>query len=133
MWSHDPAQRNVGPQAIRVVLQIAGQTDRDARGAAGRLIASIGNASAGDPPYAIEALVLLDEATRTPRLGVPTRLGPMPEATWECLRTALDAGWQTARGVDLVDEQARPLLLGALDPHPAGVSRWLRHYFQDGR
>jgi hypothetical protein len=121
------------PQGIRVTLQLAGRDDRDRRGVAGRLCASIGAPKPGETSCACYALIHLDRAAGRPRLGDPSFPEPVSLALEVRLKSAIDHGWRTAIDVDLVDEQGRPLLLGALKAHPAGVSRWLMQYFQDGR
>ena len=124
--------RNTAAQGIRVTLQLAGQKDCEERGLAGRLVASMGALNANEPPQAIEALIHIDGAAGRPRLGEPSCPVLLPLEVLESLQLALDEAWQTATNVDLLDEQGRPLLLCALNPHPAGVSRWLQQYFQDG-
>ena len=120
-------------QGIRVTLQLAGRSDRDERGLAGRLLASIGAPTSGEMACACFALIHLDGATGRPRLGDSTFPRPVSLALEVRLKSAIDNAWRTAVNVDLVDEKGRPLLLGALNAHPAGVSRWLMQYFQDGR
>jgi len=125
--------RNANALGIRVTLKLAGQEDREEHGLAGRLIAWMGAVNASESPHAIEALIHIDEAAGRPRLGQPTCPVLVPLEVLERLQLALIDAWQTARNVDLLDEQGCPLLLGALNPHPAGVSRWLTQYFEDGR
>ena len=129
--NRDP--RNSAPQGIRVILQLAGRSERDERGLAGRLSASLGVPTPGAPPCACIALIHLDGDTGRPRLGHASFPKAVPLATEVRLKAAIYHAWRTAMNVDLVDEQGRPLLLGALKAHPAGVSRWLMHYFQEGR
>jgi hypothetical protein len=125
--------RNTAGHNIRVILQLAGQEDREEHGLAGRLIASMGSANANEAPHAIEASIHIDGAAGKPRLGETNCPDLVPLEILERLQLALDEAWQTARNVDPLDEQGRPLLLGALNAHPAGVSRWLTHYVQDCR
>jgi hypothetical protein len=125
--------QNTVSRGIRVVLQLAGRRDRDERGLAGRLVASIGSLASSEAPCACVALIHLDGTTGRPRLGDASFPEPLPLATEVRLKSAITHAWRTAVNVDLVDEQGRPLLLGALTAHPAGVSRWLMQYFQDGR
>jgi hypothetical protein len=120
-------------RGIRVILQLAGRSDRDERGLAGRLHASIGMPASGETSCACVALIHLDGDSGRPRLGHPSFPEAVSLATEVRLKAAIDHAWRTAMNVDLVDEQGRPLLLGALTAHPAGVSRWLMQYFQDGR
>jgi len=120
-------------QGIRVTLQLAGRSDRDERGLAGRLVASIGAPTSGQMSCACLALIHLDRATGRPRLGDANFPEPVTLAQEVRLKSAIDHAWRTAVNVDLVDEMGRPLLLGALNAHPAGVSRWLMQYFQHGR
>jgi len=129
----DMQMQNTVARGIRVTLELAGQKDREERGLAGRLIASIGVVNANKTPHAIQALIHIDGAPGRPRLGEPTCAVPVPPELLAWMQLALIDAWHTARNVDLLDEQGRPLLLGALNPHPAGVSRWLMQYFQDGR
>jgi hypothetical protein len=129
--NRDP--RQPVPEGIRVILQLAGRSDRDERRLAGCLCASIGSPTSREPPYAGVALIHLEGSIGRPRLGDVTFPKAVSLATEVRLRSAIDHAWRTAMNVDLVDEQGRPLLLGALKPHPAGVSRWLMQYFQDGR
>jgi hypothetical protein len=135
-WTFSKAgtqMRNAGAHGIRVTLQLAGQRDSEEHGLAGRLIASMGAVNANEAPYAIKALIHIDGAAGRPYLGEPTYPVRITLEILERLQLALDDAWQTARNVELLDEQGRPLLLGALNPHPAGVSRWLTQYCQDGR
>ena len=125
--------RNSAPRGIRVILQLAGRSERDERGLAGRLSASLGVPTPGAPPCACIALIHLDRDTGRPRLGQASFPAAVPFTTEVRLKAAIDHAWRTAMCVDLVDEQGRPLLLGALKAHPAGVSRWLMQYFQEGR
>ena len=125
--------RNSAPQGIRVILQLAGRSERDELSLAGRLYASIGVPTSGATSCACVALIHLDGDTGRPRLGHSSFPEAVPLATAVRLKAAIDHAWRTAMNVDLVDEQGRPLLLGALKAHPAGVSRWLMHYFQEGR
>jgi hypothetical protein len=120
-------------RGIRVTLQLAGRDDRDERGVAGRLYASIGAPTSGEASCTCQALIHLDRATGRPLLGDPSFPAPLSLAMEARLRSAIEHAWRTSIDVDLVDEQGRPLLLGALKAHPAGVSRWLMQYFQDGR
>ena len=125
--------QNTGPRGIRIVLQLAGRDDRDERGLAGCLHVSIGRPTSGERPGACIALIHLDATLGRPRLGdaiFPEAVAPATEIR---LKAAIEHAWRTAMNVDLVDEQGRPLLLGALKAHPAGLSRWLMQYFQDGR
>ena len=135
-WTFSTAStqmRNTGAHEIRITLQLAGQRDSEEHGLAGRLIASMGAVNANEAPHAIEALIHIDTAAGRPHLGEPIHRVPVPLEILERLQLALYEAWQTARNVELLDEQGRRLLLGALNPHPAGVSRWLTQYFQDGR
>ena len=125
--------RDANAPGIRVTLQLAGQEDRAEHGLAGRLFAWMGAVNASEAPHAIEALIHIDGPSGRPRLGEPTCPVLVPLEVWERLQLALIDAWQTARNVDLLDEQGRPLLLGALNPHPAGASRWLTQYFRGGR
>lgn len=121
------------PQGIRVTLQLAGRDERDERRLAGRLYASLGVPLSGDTVCACVALIHLDGATGRPRLGDASFPEPVSRTMEIRLKSAMEHAWRTAVNVDLVDERGRPLLLGALHAHPAGVSRWLMLYFQDGR
>jgi len=125
--------RDASALGIRVTLQLAGRVDRVENGLAGRLVAWLGAVSASAAPHAIEALIHLDGAAGRPRLGESTCPVPIPLEVLKRLRSALIDAWESARNVDLLDEQGRPLLLGALHPHPAGVSRWLSQSLRDGR
>jgi len=125
--------RNTVAHGIRVTMQLAGQKDREEHGVAGRLIASMGAVNANEAPHVIEALIHIHGAGGSPRLGEPNCPDLVPLEILERLQLALDDAWRTARNVDLLDEQGRPLLLGALHAHPVGVSRWLTNHFQDGR
>jgi hypothetical protein len=125
--------QNSASRGIRVVLQLAGRSDREERGLAGRLVASIGPLASSETACACVALIHLDGITGRPRLGDANLSEPVPLATEVRLKSAIDHAWRTAVNVDLVDEQGRPLLLGALYAHPAGISRWLMQHFQDGR
>ena len=125
--------QNSALRGIRVTLQLASRGDRDERGVAGRLYTSIGATTPGEMSCACYALIHLDRAMGRPRLGDPCFPAPVSIAMEVRLKAAIDHAWRTAINVDLVDELGRPLLLGALKAHPAGVSRWLMQYFQDGR
>jgi len=125
--------RNTAAHRIRVVLQLSGRKDREERGLAGCLIASMGAIEASEAPHAITALIHIDGPAGRPRIGEPDCPTSVALNVLEQLRLALDAAWQTGKNVDLLDEHGRPLLLGALHAHPAGVSRWLTHSLQDGR
>lgn len=125
--------QNSAPQGIRVTLQLSGRSERDERGLAGRLFAFIAAPKSGETACACVALVHLDGLTGRPRLGDASFPGAVSLEMQIRLKSAVEHAWRTAVNVDLVDEQGRPLLLGALNAHPAGVSRWLMQYFQDGR
>jgi hypothetical protein len=125
--------RNSVRHGIRVRLQLAGRGDRDELGLAGRLIASTPSATAAGVEYSIVAPVHLDGAVGRPRLGAAGDDAGIPCDVLDQLKRAIDLAWRTSRSVDLVDERGRPLLMGSLHAHPAGLSRWLMHFFQDGR
>lgn len=125
--------RNSGLHGIRVKLQLASRGDRDELGLAGRLIASTASATEKGVVYSVVAPVHLDGASGRPRLGIAGDDAGIPFAMLDQLKRAIDLAWRTSRNVDLVDERGRPLLMGALHAHPAGLSRWLLHFFQDGR
>ena len=135
-WKFSTAGRQMqttGGHGIRVTLQLAGQKDREERGLAGRLVASTGAKNSIEAPHIIEALIHIGIAGGSPRLGESICPDRVPLEILQRLQTALDDAWRTAKYVDLLDEEGHPLLLGALDAHALGVSRWLTYYFQDGR
>jgi hypothetical protein len=93
----------------------------------------MGAVEASEAPHTITALIHIDGPAGRPRIGEPDCPASVALNVLQQLRLALDDAWQTGKNVDLLDEHGRPLLLGALRAHPAGVSRWLTHSLQDGR
>jgi len=123
--------RNTTAHEIRVTLQLAGRMDRETHGIAGRLFASIGASSPTATPTTVVALIHLDLATGKVHIGDLRCPDWVPREVMERLKLAITEAWKTAKFVDLVDEQGRPLLLGSIHAHPAGVTRWLRQHCQD--
>jgi hypothetical protein len=124
---------SAGPQShattsdpgVRVTLRLTGMTEREQHGLAAHLIASMDPAAVNSAPRTLVGFVHIEGPTGVPNLGAPTRATELSPQDFERLNSALDRAWRTGTDVDVVDELGRPLLQGALNAHPSGVSRWL--------
>jgi hypothetical protein len=111
--------------AVRVALQLTGETEREQYGLAGHLIASLGPTGAHGAPRELVALVRIERSAGEPRLIPLNSATDLSPQDFERMKSALDRAWRTGTNVDVIDEQGHPLLQGALNAHPSGVARWL--------
>ena len=116
---------NAPDPGVRVTLQLAGRTDREHYGLAGHLIASMGAGAAHSVPRELVGLIHIERPTGELNLDALTSATELSPQDFERMKSAIHRAWRTAANVDVVDELGQPLLQGALNAHPTGVSRWL--------
>lgn len=113
---------------IAVALQLAGEGDVSHGGALANIVAVTCRGDATPTTSTVSAPVLRDPQSGALYLGPMTSSLSMTPELRNSLASAIEDGWRTGRGVEVLDETGCALMLGALDEHPSGMARWLAHY-----
>lgn len=113
---------------ITVTLQLAGEEDVVHRGLLAYIVAVSCQADTTPTTRAVGAPVLCDPQSGVLHLGPMTSPPSMAPEVRNVLAAAIEEGWRTGRGVEVLDETGSALLLGALGEHPSGIARWLAQY-----
>jgi hypothetical protein len=113
---------------ITVTLQLAGEDDVVYRGLLAYVVAVSCRAAGAPTACAVGAPVLRDPQSGQIYLGPLTSPLSMPVEQCQVLARAVEEGWRTGRGVEVMDETGCKLMHGALGEHPNGIARWLEHY-----
>lgn len=113
---------------VVVTLQLAGEEDVVHRGLLAYIVAVSCEADTTPTTNVVGAHVLRDRQSGVLHLGPMTGSLSMPPEVRNALAVAIEEGWRTGRGVEVLDETGSKLMLGALGEHPSGIARWLAHY-----
>ena len=116
-------------ESIYVALELAGEIDRTENAHAGKLTAYWD--SGGAATCLLEAFIHIDRKRGVCRLGPVVDRSETPHAQHSQLCNALEKAWRTGRDVDVLDELGRPLMKGAFEAMPGGISKWLAQYGAD--
>lgn len=119
------AQRN---DEIAVALQLASEGEVTHGGALANIVAVSCRGDTTPTMSMVTAPVLRDPRSGALYLGPMSSSLSMPPELRNLLASAIEDGWRTGRGVEVLDETGCALMLGALDEHPSGMARWLAHY-----
>lgn len=113
---------------ISVSLQLAGERDVVENGVLAHVVAVCSGTGETLTMWTLSARVLRDAASGEIYLGPMTSPLSMPRELRLRLAGAVERGWLTGRGVEVLDERGDRLMLGALRDHPDGIVHWLRRY-----